>query len=129
MTERPRILVFASNEAGRHGKGSALEAVKNWGAIKGQAEGLQGESYAIPTKDADLNRLPLNKIHEYVKRFLVFAEAHPHLDFAVVKIGCGLARYYGNDEKTLALMFKHAPNNVFIHADWLQLIARDKVSA
>jgi hypothetical protein len=48
------IFVFGSNLAGRHGKGSALEALKKHGAIYGQGVGPQGASYAIPTKDHTL---------------------------------------------------------------------------
>ena len=38
------IFVFGSNLAGRHGKGAALFAKKQHGAIQGQGEGLQGRS-------------------------------------------------------------------------------------
>mgnify|MGYP003575072487 CR=1 FL=1 len=44
-------LVFGSNTQGRHGKGAALTARLKFGAIYGQAEGPQGRSYAIVTKD------------------------------------------------------------------------------
>lgn len=56
------IFVFGPTLAGRHGKGAALHARKHHGAIYGQDEGLQGTSYAIPTKDARLNALPLDNI-------------------------------------------------------------------
>mgnify|MGYP006877977877 FL=1 len=46
-----QIFVFGSNTQGRHGKGAALTARNKFGAIYGQAEGLQGQSYAIITKD------------------------------------------------------------------------------
>jgi hypothetical protein len=45
------IFVFGSNPEGRHGAGSAKTAREKFGAIRGQGEGLQGNSYAIPTKD------------------------------------------------------------------------------
>lgn len=45
------VFVFGSNTEGRHGKGAALWAVKNAGAIYGQAQGWQGQSYAIVTKN------------------------------------------------------------------------------
>ena len=53
------IFVFGSNLAGRHGKGAALYAKKHHGAIYGQGYGLQGRSFAIPTKDYNLKTLPL----------------------------------------------------------------------
>jgi hypothetical protein len=48
MTEA--VFVFGSNLAGRHGKGAALWARQHRGAIYGQGIGLQGNSYAIPSK-------------------------------------------------------------------------------
>lgn len=49
------IFVFGSNLSGRHGKGAAKTAV-NWGAKWGQADGLQGRTWGIPTKDASFKR-------------------------------------------------------------------------
>ena len=47
--EADTIFVFGSNPQGRHGAGSAAAAVKYFGAIYGQGEGLQGSAYALPT--------------------------------------------------------------------------------
>jgi hypothetical protein len=91
--ERRKIFVFGSNEAGRHGKGAAAFAYKNHGAIYGQGAGLQGNSYAIPTKDASLKPLALETIQSYVNIFLAFSELHPDWDFLITNIGCGLAGY------------------------------------
>lgn len=87
------IFVFGSNLAGRHGKGAALYAKQYHGAIYGQGIGLQGNSYAIPTKDARIKTLPLNTIKEYVDDFINFAYKHKELKFIVTPIGCGLAGY------------------------------------
>jgi|TARA_B100001245_G_C22894509_1_gene431637 hypothetical protein len=84
--------VFGSNEAGRHGLGAALEAVNSHGARYGQGVGLQGYSYAIPTKDGQLKILPLDSVRKYVEEFIIFATEHPELTFNVTAIGCGLAR-------------------------------------
>lgn len=86
------IFVFGSNLAGRHGKGSALYARQEHGAIYGQGVGLQGNAYAIPTKDEQLRILPLESIRPYVEEFVRFAIAHPDMTFNVTAIGCGLAR-------------------------------------
>ena len=64
-----QIFVFGSNLAGRHGKGAALWARKHHGAIYGQGEGLQGTSYAIPTKDERLNPLTLDQIKNTLTNF------------------------------------------------------------
>lgn len=106
-----RIFVFGSNLAGRHGKGAALFARKYHGAIYGQAEGLQGQAYAIPTKGHDLKPLPLGEIAEHVKTFLRFAEVHADLTFHVTPIGCGLAGYKPHQ---IAPMFALVSNNVLL---------------
>jgi hypothetical protein len=102
------VFVFGSNRAGRHGKGAALYARQHHGAIYGQGEGLQGQSYAIPTKDADLRSLPLPQIRQHVATFLRFAKSRPDLTFQVTAIGCGLAGYKPAD---IAPMFLDAPMN------------------
>ena len=109
------IFVFGSNTAGRHGKGAALEAVQRHGAIYGKGVGLQGRSYAIPTKDASIRTLPLIKINQYVQQFIKFAEENPKLEFFVTRIGCGLAGY--TDEQ-IAPMFKDAPLNCVLPEGW-----------
>lgn len=104
-----RIFVFGSNMAGRHGMGAAKYAVQYYGAIYGQGEGLQGDSYAIPTKSFDMSILKLPIIDEHIKKFLRFAEQRPDLIFDVTPIGTGLARHKAVD---IAPMFKGAPDNV-----------------
>ena len=112
---KPRIFVFGSNLAGRHGKGAALWAKQNRGAVYGQGVGLQGQSYALPTKDYHLRTLSLKRIQEYVDSFLEFAEENPHLEFELTKIGCGLAGY---QEADIAPMFKKVPKNVIKPENW-----------
>lgn len=105
------IFVFGSNTAGRHGKGAALTAVKEYGAKYGQGVGFQGNSYAIPTKNAALHSLALNYIAEYVEEFIRFAYAHPEYTFNVTPIGCGLVGY---EPYQIAPMFKGVPENVYL---------------
>lgn len=102
------VFVFGSNLAGRHGKGAALFARKHRGAEYGVGEGHTGNSYAIPTKDYNLNPRPLEDIRKSVLRFIDFAERHPELKFEVTRIGCGLA---GFDPSEIEPMFKGAPEN------------------
>ena len=107
------IFVFGSNLAGRHGKGAALEAVQNWGARPGQGVGLQGRSYAIPTKDSRLCTLFHETIADYVAKFIEHARGNPADSFLVTAIGCGLAGY---SPRVIAPMFAGAPENVFLSA-------------
>lgn len=103
------VFVFGSNLAGRHGKGAALTAREWYGAIMGQGVGRQGNSYAIPTKDARLQTLRLDAIRIYVAEFIAYAAANPETEFQLTAIGCGLAGYKPAD---IAPMFKDAPPNV-----------------
>lgn len=110
-----RIFVFGSNLAGRHGKGAALHAKQAHDAEYGVGIGRTGNAYAIPTKDARIRTLPLDRIAVHVAEFLAYARAHPNLDFQVTKIGCGLAGY---QEQDIAPMFKDAPNNCHLPDLW-----------
>jgi hypothetical protein len=110
------VFVFGSNLAGRHGKGAALFARENHGAVYGRGEGIQGQSYAIPTKDEKIRTLPLSRIAESVQRFLRYAEEQSSLTFNVTPIGCGLAGYSPED---IAPMFKGAPENVRLPKEFL----------
>ena len=47
--EKDEVFVFGSNLSGIHGGGAAKLALK-WGAEWGNPKGLQGNTYAIPTK-------------------------------------------------------------------------------
>ncbi|RSV13451.1 hypothetical protein CA236_17740 [Sphingomonas sp. ABOLG] len=105
------IFVFGSNLAGRHGKGAALWARQHRGAIYGQGVGLQGASYAIPTKDGSLRTLPLTTIRPYVDQFIAFASSRPDLTFQLTPIGCGLAGYR---HAQIAPLFRGAPANVVL---------------
>lgn len=109
------IFVFGSNLAGRHGRGAANFALRNHGAIYGQGWGLQGNSFAIPTKDANIKTLPLDFIRSYVDKFKEFAVEHPELTFQLTPIGCGLAGYKHED---IGPMFKGSPPNVVIPVEF-----------
>lgn len=113
--DKNEVFVFGSNEAGRHGRGAALTAVRYYGAVYGKGNGIQGNSYAIPTKDERLHPLALHTIKHYVKEFLDYATTHPELKFKVTRIGCGLA---GFDDKDISPMFKDAPDNCILPLYW-----------
>ena len=109
------IFVFGSNLAGRHGMGAALSARQHHGAIYGCGEGLQGQSYGIPTKGTHIETLSLEAINFQVSKFLIFARAHPEHTFNVTRIGCGLAGY---TDAQIAPMFTDAPLNCNLPQGW-----------
>lgn len=86
------IFVFGSNRDGNHNGGAAALAVARFGAKMGQAEGLQGQSYAIPTVGVDKKQL-----NEAIQRFCAFAAAHPEMTFLVTALGCGAAGWSAYD--------------------------------
>lgn len=90
-----QVFVFGSNTQGRHGAGAAKIAKTKFGAIYGQAEGLQGQSYGVVTKDLakGTQSIPLPQIEAQIIELLKFAETHPELEFLVTQIGCGLGGY------------------------------------
>lgn len=113
--EENEIFVFGSNANGWHDGGAAAQAMKRFGAIRGQGEGLQGHSYAIPTMEG------LSAMSEAVERFTEFAAQHPQLRFLVTRIGCGIAGYQVGD---VAPLFRDCIEleNVALPADfWHEL--------
>ena len=55
--EANTIFVFGSNIEGIHGAGAAKVSREQFGAIYGNGEGLQGNAYALPTKDLGCDSL------------------------------------------------------------------------
>lgn len=105
------IFVFGSNTEGHHGGGAARIAVDKFGAIYGQARGLQGRSYAIVTTDINSMRYPLSSIETEVHQFFDFAKSRSDLTFFVTLIGCGIA---GFTPDQIGPFFKGAPDNVIL---------------
>ncbi len=90
------IFTFGSNLKGFHGLGAAKLAVDKFGAIYGQAEGLQGQSYAIITTDLSKSYRPsvdLQVVKDSINKFIQFAKDNTHLTFLVTEVGCGLAGF------------------------------------
>lgn len=98
--ERNEVFVFGSNLAGHHKGGAARIAMQHFGAIWGQGEGLQGQSYAIPTMQGGVET-----IAPFVDSFIRFAKKHPELTFLVTRVGCGIA---GFTDSQIAPLFADA---------------------
>jgi len=111
--EKNEIFVFGSNLLGRHGAGAAKTAMIKFGAIYGQASGIQGKSYGIPTKGYTMKQiLSTSEIKVHVDRFIEFAK-QDYRTFLVTEIGCGLSRY---EPKDIAPLFIDAINveNIYL---------------
>lgn len=99
-----QIFVFGSNTLGYHTGGASGTARKKFGAVWGQAEGLQGQSYAIPV-DFGKNVRKDAEVKTAVERFIAFAKEHQELFFLVTRVGCGIAGYHDDE---MAQFFKDA---------------------
>lgn len=101
-----QIFVFGSNILGYHAGGASRMAYKNFGAIWGQPEGIQGNSYAIPV---DYGKAPVkeDEVKQAVGRFIQFANNNRDKHFLVTRIGCGIG---GFRDKDMAQYFKEAIN-------------------
>lgn len=94
-----QVFVFGSNPEGRHGAGTAKVAREKFGAIYGQGRGIQGQAYALPTKNlkagfkekstgivyekAGEKSLTKEQIIHNIKELYEFAKAKPEKDFFI----------------------------------------------
>ncbi len=113
--EENEIFVFGSNASGYHGGGAAVYAMRKFGAVWGQGEGLQGQSYAIPTMEG------IAEMSEAIKRFTSFAAEHSELRFLVTRVGCGVAGYSASQ---IAPLFKECIplENVALPSDFWDVL-------
>jgi uncharacterized protein (DUF1330 family) len=107
------VFVFGSNASGAHGGGAALFAYERFGAVWGQGEGLQGQSYGIDTMSGRI------VFEQQAARFLAFARAHAELRFLVTEVGCGIAGYTPEE---VAPFFAAAPENVVLPDTFVALL-------
>jgi uncharacterized protein (DUF1810 family) len=121
-----QIFVFGSNALGYHTGGASGTARKKFGAIWGRAEGLQGQSYAIPVDyGKDVRRD--NDVKTAVDRFITFAKEHTDLFFFVTRVGCGTAGYH---DAEMAQFFKAALGlqNVSLPKTFVEALGGGEVS-
>lgn len=115
-----QIFVFGSNMNGNHAGGAARLAVERFGAIMGRAEGIQGQSYAIPTLDEDMEKVTEEDLINYLGNLRHFANEHPEKEFLLTAIGTGIA---GFDTNYMAYMVLRAnlPGNVTIPEEFSKI--------
>lgn len=115
-----RVFVFGSNLSGIHGAGAAAYAMRHKGAEWGVGIGLQGNSYAIPTKDFHIITLDIETVEGHIADFLDFARQHlMDMEFDVTAIGCGLAGFMPSQ---IAPLFKDAPLNCILPVSFAEVI-------
>lgn len=115
------IFVFGSNVLGQHTGGAALYAIEHFGAIDRHAEGLQGQSYAIPTHGCTFEELK-----DAVARFTKFVVMHPQNKFMLTAIGCGAAGY---SVEQIAPFFRqvYSFGNVYVPKAFLPFMSEDDI--
>lgn len=124
------IFVFGSNPEGRHGAGAAKTAREKFGAIYGKGEGLQGNSYALPTKDLrikvnnGLRSISKENIKTNIKRLYNVAEDNPEKLFCIAYTNTDKPSLNGYTGKEMAQMFINArgiddiPKNIVFSNTW-----------
>ena len=121
------IFVFGSNPEGRHGAGAAKYARMYFGAIYGQGEGLQGNSYAIPTKDLRVTAnhgyksIGSDCIKASIRKMYACAREHPDKRFMVAYRNTfrpSLNGYTGIEMIRIFLDAGPIPENVWFSDEW-----------
>lgn len=125
-----QVFVFGSNTEGRHGKGAALVAKEKFGAIYGQAEGLQGMSYAIITKDLTKKVHPsrtLEQIQNQIKELYEFAITNPDKEFLIAYKASGAnLNAYSPIEMAEMFGYMEIPENIIFEKSFNELIINKK---
>ena len=122
------IFVFGSNPEGRHGAGAARVAREQFGAIYGQGEGLQGNAYALPTKDLrvtenrGLRSISESQIIENIKKLYETARQNPDKQFKIAYRNTDRASLNGYTGLEMIDMFLKAgsiPTNIVFSKEWV----------
>lgn len=125
------IFVFGSNPEGRHGAGAAKIARDKFGAIYGQGEGLQGNAYALPTKDLRVKEnkgfksISPSDITESIKKLYQTAISNPNKQFKVAYRNTITTSLNGYTGLEMIEMFKQAgpiPSNIVFSKEWYDVI-------
>ena len=124
------IFVFGSNPEGRHGAGAAKTAREKFGAIYGKGEGLQGNSYALPTKDLRVREnngfksISPEIIKDNIRRMYDVAEKNPEKLFCIAYTNTDKPSLNGYTGREMAKMFINArgiddiPQNIAFSDTW-----------
>lgn len=125
-----QIFVFGSNTQGRHGAGAAAYALKYFGAIYGQATGLQGQSYGLITVDLRLKQMsksPITRTSNQIMHEIIilykFARKNRDKEFLIAYSDTPLL--CGYTARAMALMFRDSgriPYNIVFEEGFNKLV-------
>ena len=127
VPDRDTVFVFGSNPEGRHGAGAAKVARLQFGAIYGIGEGLQGRSYALPTKDLRVTAnngyrsISQERITQSIRRLYSTARQHPDRKFMVAYRNTEQRSLNGYTGLEMIRMFLDAgpiPENIYVSKEW-----------
>ena len=114
-----QVFVFGSNLNGHHLGGAAKLSYEKFGAIWGNGNGIQGighnfQSYAFPTLDTQMKKLPLDSIKQSFENLIKVAEWCPDKEFLLTPIGQGIA---GFSKEEIESILPILPKNI-IKVNW-----------
>jgi len=126
-----QVFVFGSNTEGRHGAGAALTAKQKFGAIYGQSEGLQGQSYGIITKDLTKTTHPSRtkkQVETQIAKLYDFADKNKDKEFLIAYSGEGknLNAYTPQEMANMFSAFS-IPSNVVFEESFAKLLNKPLV--
>lgn len=113
--------IFGSNPEGRHGAG----ARNQFGAIYGQGEGLQGNSYALPTKDLrvkenwGLRSISKEDIIKSIKKLYETAKQYSDKQFKIAYRNTYSASLNGLEMIDMFLEAGPIPDNIVFSKEWI----------
>lgn len=117
---KDEIFVFGSNLQGEHIGGAAKQAFNDFGARWGDAIGITGQCYAIPTVNFG-GTFSIDEISKHVTDFINFARQTPEKKFLVTPIGCGIAGWKVWDIAPLFIQTLEL-ENVFLPKDFINYL-------
>ena len=129
--EDNQVFVFGSNPEGKHGKGAA-KAAMNFGAIYGQGEGMQGQSYALPTKDLrvtenkGMRSISEDDIADSIEQLYNVARENPEKEYLVNDYsGTNLNGYTGEEMAEMFTVYQgnEIPSNIVFSEEFEKQVA------
>lgn len=113
------VFVFGSNLNGNHLGGAAQTAYERFGGIWGNGNGIQGighdfKSYAFPTLDTEMKKLPLENIKQSFENLIKVANWCPEKTFYLTPVGQGIAGFI---KEEIESVMPELPKNI-IKINW-----------